>query len=607
MSHAPSDGWNPPTAPRNVVSGVRPKMPDIRTEAAIFWQLRRSLLGNILRQAVAVSRLRVSLAAFLTAFLWAGLFVLFVLSFRFLDDAIPESGTHDETVRAVYSVFFASLTVMLVISTGIIMYSGLYRSDETAFLLTTSVRAERVFLHKFTQGMLFSSWGFLLLGSPMLVAYGVVVNAPWFYYALLLPFMAAFVWIPGSLGAIVCMLVVRFAPTNRMHVLIIATVAAVSTAVTLIWSLASAQNSELLTPDWFLEMLARLRTTENRLLPSWWLSSGLLEAARSGWYEESRRAALSESVMFLAVTISNALLLHLLAVRTAGWTYRSGYSVLWGEHSVRRKLKLAWIDRAADMLLWPLGSKLRLLVIKDLRLFRRDPVQWSQFLIFFGLLALYFLNTRRLSYDVNYVAWVNMISFLNLAVVGLILSTFTTRFIFPMISLEGRRFWILGRLPVRRDTILWSKYLFAAFGSLIPCMTLIVLSDLMLGVSQLVIWVHMLACVLLCSGLAGIAVGLGARMPNLREDSPARIAAGFGGTLNLVLSAAYIVTLVLITTVPCHFYLLSLQGGHHTLALDPQRQWRWLIAGVFTGCLLGVVVTAAPLVIGIRAFRRLET
>ena len=95
-----------------------------------------------------------------------------------------------------------------------------------------------------------------------------------------------------------------------------------------------------------------------------------------------------------------------------------------------------------------LTPQMRLLIVKDLRLFRRDPVQWSQFMIFFGLLALYFANIRRFSYDVNYTAWVNMISFLNLAVVGLILSTFTTRFIFPMISLEGRRFWILGMLPV---------------------------------------------------------------------------------------------------------------------------------------------------------------
>ena len=41
-------------------------------------------------------------------------------------------------------------------------------------------------------------------------------------------------------------------------------------------------------------------------------------------------------------------------------------------------------------------------------------MQWSQFIIFFGLLTLYFANIRRFSYDVNYTAWVNMISFANL-------------------------------------------------------------------------------------------------------------------------------------------------------------------------------------------------
>ena len=38
------------------------------------------------------------------------------------------------------------------------------------------------------------------------------------------------------------------------------------------------------------------------------------------------------------------------------------------------------------------GRPLRLLLVKDLRLFRRDISQWSQFVIFFGLLGLYFLG-----------------------------------------------------------------------------------------------------------------------------------------------------------------------------------------------------------------------
>jgi len=122
------------------------------------------------------------------------------------------------------------------------------------------------------------------------------------------------------------------------------------------------------------------------------------------------------------------------------------------------------VDSALGRGLVFLPRDVRMLLVKDFRIFRRDPIQWSQFLIFFGLLGLYFVNIRRFSYNATYSA---MIGFLNLAVVGLILSTFTTRFIFPMVSLEGRRLWILGLLPIRRDAILWSKFLFAGLGSLI--------------------------------------------------------------------------------------------------------------------------------------------
>ncbi len=198
----------------------------------------------------------------------------------------------------------------------------------------------------------------------------------------------------------------------------------------------------------------------------------------------------------------------------------------------------SWTDEAASTVLAVFPDQLRLLLLKDWKLLRRDPVQWSQFLIFFGLLGLYFLNVDRFNNpqrDISYVTWVNMVSFLNLAVVGLILSTFTTRFIYPMISLEGHCFWILGLLPMHRDTVLWSKFVFAALGSWVPCGLLILLSDVMLHVSLLIVLVHQLVCILLCLGLSSIAVGLGAMMPNFRESSPSKISAGFGGTLNLVL------------------------------------------------------------------------
>jgi ABC-2 type transport system permease protein len=254
-------------------------------------------------------------------------------------------------------------------------------------------------------------------------------------------------------------------------------------------------------------------------------------------------------------------------------------------------------------------KKYRPLIVKDVRIFQRDPMQWGQFLIFFCLLALYFVNIRRVTSPTEEIVFLNLISFLNVTVVGLILSTFTTRFIFPMISLEGSRFWILGLLPIHRDTILWGKFLLAAIGSAIPSTVLILVSDVALQTSPSVILLHQLTCLLLCSGLSGLAVGLGAMMPNLTEQSPSKIAAGAGGTLNLVLSAAYIIAIVALTGVPYHFFLM-VQPVRDGLPVGVQENFSRIAWTIWTGIglaiVLGVVTTVVPLRRGLRAFRRME-
>ncbi len=371
------------------------------------------------------------------------------------------------------------------------------------------------------------------------------------------------------------------------------------------WTLVTSVENNVFSAAWFQEMLGRLQFSEHRLFPSWWLSSGLLEAATRDAGVSDRRPW-AESLMFLSVLISNAMMCHLWMVHTASKHYRAAYSELAGDRPAARPKGDFWLDRFLLWAMWPLSRQMRLLIVKDLKVFRRDPVQWSQFLIFFALLSLYFMNIRRFSNDVNVVGWVNMISFLNLAVVGLILSTFTTRFIFPMISLEGRRFWILGLLPVDRDAILWSKFLFAALGSMIPCTLLILLSDLMLQIWWKVLLLHQLTCVVLCLGLSGIAVGMGAMMPSLHETSPSKIAAGFGGTLNLVLSAIYIVAVVLLTALPCHYYLIYTVGAESRGENASAFVNGMLLGGVFLASALGAFATWLPMRRGLRAFRAIE-
>lgn len=593
---------------------VLPNLPSEDREAQLLWRVRYRVARTLLRQLFVEARLRTCLVLTLSLFFWIGLFVLFYAGFSFVVENVGQAGApyHAQTVKFVFHLFFASLNVMLIFSSGIILYSGLYNSADTTLLLTMPVRPERIVLHKFQEAVFYSSWGFFLLASPIMCAYGIVVDAPWFYYMQLLPLIISFVYIPCGIGAILCMAIIQKLPRLRRVIVAVAVIALICVVVPLIWQTINSPQSKLFGNEWFQATLSRFRFTQKEWLPSTWLTSGLLEAARHGHSPPVSQISdlpILQSVLYLALLVSNALFFHVLVVWAAKAWYRASYANFACRHIANRAIRRSLIDDLVSGLLFAFPQPIRLLLLKDWRLLRRDPVQWSQFLIFFGLLGLYFLNVDRFNNpnnDIGYLTWINMVSFLNLAVVGLILSTFTTRFIYPMISLEGHCFWILGLIPVERDTILWSKFWFASLGSWIPCALLVMLSDLMLNVPMLVVAVHQLTCVLLCLGLASIAVGFGAMMPNFRETSPSKIAAGFGGTLNLVLSALYIMVVVVLTALPCHFYLLAGKGPWGAAFVEPQYLRLWLIIGTGAAIIVGAIATIVPLRRGLKAFRKLE-
>ena len=102
-------------------------------------------------------------------------------------------------------------------------------------------------------------------------------------------------------------------------------------------------------------------------------------------------------------------------------------------------------------------------------------------------------------------------------------------------------------------------------------------------------------------------MGLGARLPNLRESDPSKIAAGFGGTLNLLVSLVFIFAIVTALAVPCHLYFLGQEHPDSTrLALSHGGFRFWLTVAILASLALGAVGTILPLRIGIKAFQRME-
>jgi ABC-2 type transport system permease protein len=181
-----------------------------------------------------------------------------------------------------------------------------------------------------------------------------------------------------------------------------------------------------------------------------------------------------------------------------------------------------------------------LCAIKDLLTFVRDPMQWSQMAILFGLLFVYVLNMPRLTRYLDLGEWRLVVSFLNLATVALILATFTGRFVFPLVSLDAQLLWLVGTWPMPRRQLLRGKLFFSLTITSPAALAVVGLSARMLELTAAWAMANVAIITAVCVGLCGLSVGLGARFAVLDERNPARIAGGIGGTINLITSVAFV-------------------------------------------------------------------
>lgn len=558
----------------------------------VFHRLRSKLVSNNITYVVRHAPLRVLIIFLCSALIWWLVFGISLLGMKYLRSQNIQLG--GDLVGIVFNVLFLALTVLLIFSTGIILYSSLFASSEAAFLLCSPAPADAVFAHKYQGAVAFSSWSVLLLGSPILIAYGIVEQVPFYYYFFLPFFFLGFILLPGSVGAVLCLLIVNFIPKRKKQAVLLGL--GIGTALAFWWGYRTISFTPAV--NWDREMLNRLLDrfsfARGVFMPSHWMVRGLQAAGRG---------AVARAFYYLALVWTNGLMFYLTASFLSVHLYRRGYNRLATGGTMRRRYGGIWIDRIISRIVGFLHPQTRLLIIKDFRTFRRDPAQWAQILIFTGLMTLYFTNIRRMYLGEVDFTHQNSISLLNLCATGLLLAAYTGRFIYPMLSLEGRKFWILGLLPMKRERLLWGKFAFSATGGIMIAESLVLLSDWMLGVPWPAIGLHILAVAVLAFGLSGMSVGLGACMPNFRESDPSKIAVGFGGTVNLIAGLLFLALIISLIAAPWHIFAALAKDvdlmyeGKAELAIAIQAA-----VGVF----LGAVATMAPLLVGSRMLKRME-
>jgi ABC-2 type transport system permease protein len=192
------------------------------------------------------------------------------------------------------------------------------------------------------------------------------------------------------------------------------------------------------------------------------------------------------------------------------------------------------------------------------KIFLRDIGQWSQLLLLLALVLIYLYNFRvldlsRIPYMSGFVK--NIYAFVNLATAGFVMATVAVRFVFPMVSVEGRAFWLIRKSPVSMHDFLWSKFWTGLVPVLLFTETLTISANELLDVDPFLKAVAAASVALLSFALVGLATGLGARYPRFSADNSSQIAGSYGGVAFMVVAILVVMVLMALVGWPSTTYL----------------------------------------------------
>jgi ABC-2 type transport system permease protein len=559
----------------------------VRRELWLLGRLRWQLARNSLMSHVRQHCWRLLLLTAVAGLFLIGDYAFFFRLLRHMSIMPGELGPllMGQLLHMIFLTFFS----MLIFSNTVTSLSTIYLSSDLLVLMSSPLRLTNVFVSKFVQTLLYSSWMVFLFGLPIFIAFGQVQRATPAYYVWLIPTLLPFLVVPAGLGMLGTMLLMRYFPAQQTHkALTVLSVCFMAALVMLIRFLRPERLTREAPDEVLMQFLDSLKTPDLPLLPSTWAAKALLAGSD---------ATPGDAVGHVALLWGWAVVIFACTVWVASQVYYTGWS---GGSMARRGStpRRPWrVERFLLPVLRRCPAATRGLVLKDLKLFFRDPAQWSQLLLLGALAAIYLFNIRNLPLNTLFLK--NFISILNLGLAGFVLSAVAVRFVFTSTSLEGRSFWIVLASPIAFRGFLREKFCMYIVPLLVLSETLVVVSNLLLKADTYLMLFAVVVILLITCALTGLGVGLGAMYAQFEYDNIAQTAASTGGILYMVLSLGFIGVMLLLAARPLYVHLyrkfLYQQVGGAEV---------YLCYGAIAGlCLL---TTLLPLRLGCRALERLE-
>jgi ABC-2 type transport system permease protein len=480
-----------------------------------------------------------ALAVLTTAF-WAVCFFFFVQVLGYFQ-TIGDFGPL--LTQRLLLLLLVSFFMILLISNTVAALTTFYLADEVTLLLSAPVSFRRLHHARFVETLISSSWMVLLFGMPAFLAYGIVYDAGPLFYLGSVAMMVPFLVIPAAIGVLLTTGLVLVFPARRARDALLVGIGLLIGAAFLGARLLRPER--LADPTGLVGFTAFLVGLEDPspYLPTTWASNVLvpLLGVEAG-----------DPLFYLGMLVSTAAMLFMVSAAVVERTFVKAWSAAQqgrmhggtGERTLSRWLRV---------LAKPLPRTPGLLLVKDLTVFLRDASQWSQLILLLVLVVIYVYNFSALPIgDGTALSFVlrDVAALCNLGLAAFVTTAVAVRFVYPMVSLEGRSWWILRSAPVALERLWWSKFWIgyvplAAFG-----LVLILVTNRLLGVQGGLSLVFVATMLPLIAAIVSLGLAFGAVYPRLDTQNAAHIATGFGAIVYMVTCLGFIAVVVALEAWP---------------------------------------------------------
>jgi ABC-2 type transport system permease protein len=558
-----------------------PRAPGVWTVLAPKW---RGLFARWLRGGEIGS---VALFAALACGFWG---ILFGVAYRVLQylAGLSVGMLLAQKILDAVLVGFASV---LLLSNLIAALSTFFLARDLDLLVAAPLNWFRLYLSKLIETAVHASWMVVLIALPIFAAYGVVFKGGPLFMPVALAALLPFLVLPAVLGSALMLVLVNVFPARRTRDLL--GVIAVAAAGGLVLLVRVLRPELLFQPGGLGQITASLEALHvpaGPFMPTRWVSDMLMN-----WLQH-----LADPLPPVLLYTSAAAFLIM-----GGWLhgrlFRTGYSMA-REGSDRFGADTA-LGRLVTRALAPLPIARREFLLKDLRLFFRDPTQWGQLILVVLLVAVYVLNIRALpifSHGRAPLFLVTLIVFLNLALSGFVLAAIAARFVFPAVSLEGRQMWLLRSAPVDARALFRSKFWMTALPLTALGATITAVTDLMLRASPFMVFVSLGTIVVFTVAATALALTFGTFYPQFTSENAAQIPTSFGGVAFMMSAVSLLGLIITIEAVPVAGYLRARQFGDD-FGVSPG-----VVAALVGVAALCAATTVVSLRLGMRRMEELE-